>query len=217
MNPAAPHPPGSNSPWRLLSALVVILSLTALYLYVFPSPTLTYISVVIIHAGLGLLAALLLLPKLRRLFSSGFVQTAGWWLFVPAAALGIVLLFVGTSHPEWNWLYAHIVLSFAAVAVLAAHWAGKRGWLGQGTAGAVLRLAICFALAATVGLGGWQIRQGRWLAANRITNPASAPESMDGEGDGPNGPFFPSSSQTAHAGKIPGKYFMESDACESCH
>jgi tetratricopeptide (TPR) repeat protein len=40
---------------------------------------------------------------------------------------------------------------------------------------------------------------------------------MNGEGDGPNGPFFPSSAQTAHSEKIPGSYFMESDACQRCH
>ncbi len=40
---------------------------------------------------------------------------------------------------------------------------------------------------------------------------------MNEEGDGPEGPFFPSSSQTAHKGHIPGSYFMESDACQRCH
>ena len=40
---------------------------------------------------------------------------------------------------------------------------------------------------------------------------------MNEEGDGPRGLFFPSSAQTAHKGRIPGVYFMESDACQRCH
>src|SRR6266700_2183491 len=42
-------------------------------------------------------------------------------------------------------------------------------------------------------------------------------ERLEGEGDGPDGPFFPSSAQTANQEKISGKYFMESNACERCH
>jgi tetratricopeptide (TPR) repeat protein len=40
---------------------------------------------------------------------------------------------------------------------------------------------------------------------------------MDGEGDGPQGPFFPSSAQVYGGQKIPSKYFMESDSCKRCH
>ncbi len=40
---------------------------------------------------------------------------------------------------------------------------------------------------------------------------------MDSEGDGPSGPFFPSSAQTKHHGQIPSTYFMESQSCERCH
>jgi len=42
-------------------------------------------------------------------------------------------------------------------------------------------------------------------------------ETMDGEGDGPNGKFFPSSAQTRDGKNIPAKYFMQSQACERCH
>jgi tetratricopeptide (TPR) repeat protein len=40
---------------------------------------------------------------------------------------------------------------------------------------------------------------------------------MNGEGDGPNGPFFPSSAQVYGGEKIPSKFFMESDSCKRCH
>src|SRR5260370_20527738 len=42
-------------------------------------------------------------------------------------------------------------------------------------------------------------------------------ETMDGEGDGPQGKFFPSSAQTKQGINIPSQYFMKSDACQRCH
>src|SRR5947208_61271 len=43
------------------------------------------------------------------------------------------------------------------------------------------------------------------------------PDSMDREGDGAPGKFFPSSAQTKHDVNIPSQYFMKSDACQRCH
>src|SRR5438128_2956994 len=43
------------------------------------------------------------------------------------------------------------------------------------------------------------------------------PDSMDREGDGAEGKFFPSSAQTKHGGNIPSQYFMKSEACQRCH
>jgi tetratricopeptide (TPR) repeat protein len=40
---------------------------------------------------------------------------------------------------------------------------------------------------------------------------------MNGEGDGPKGPFFPSSAQVYGGQKIPSQYFMESESCKRCH
>jgi len=56
-----------------------------------------------------------------------------------------------------------------------------------------------------------------WSGAYKVSNPTTPPASMNEEGDGPEGLFFPSSAQTAHKGRIPGSYFMESDACQRCH
>jgi Flp pilus assembly protein TadD len=76
---------------------------------------------------------------------------------------------------------------------------------------------LCLALAAGLAYGGWNLRQALWSRAYKFSNPATPPTSMDEEGDGPQGLFFPSSAQTAHKGRIPGNYFMESDACQRCH
>src|SRR5262245_11734005 len=43
------------------------------------------------------------------------------------------------------------------------------------------------------------------------------PDSMDHEGDGSGGKFFPSSAQTRYDVNIPLQYFMKSDACQRCH
>ncbi|HLQ50094.1 MAG TPA: tetratricopeptide repeat protein [Terriglobales bacterium] len=213
--------PGSSSSspsWRKLSVLITLLFVTAIYLYIFPSPTLTYIAIVLLHAGLGALAAIFLIPKIGHIFSpQNFKLCAGWMLITLGAGLGIVLLFTGTAHPHWNWMYAHIAFSLAGAAILAARWVGSRGWLAGGNVMAAFRLALFLGLAVALGFGGLKIRDGRWLSAHQISNPPAPPSSMDDEGDGLNGPFFPSSAQTAHAGKIPGNYFMESDACERCH
>jgi Flp pilus assembly protein TadD len=74
-------------------------------------------------------------------------------------------------------------------------------------------------LTAAISAGAWWTREAAWRNsnANRISNPLMPPETMDGEGDGPQGKFFPSSAQTKHGGNIPSQYFMQSDACQRCH
>jgi tetratricopeptide (TPR) repeat protein len=204
--------------WPKLSLLVVVLFVTAMYIFVFPTPTLPYIAAVLAHAGIGIVVFLLLLPKLREILAGrNLRQRAGWVLFLIGAGIGVALLVIGTARPHWKWMYAHIAASLAGVAILAAHWAGTKGYLSKSILARSIRYAMFLAIAAGLGIGGWQLRQGRWVSANRIKNPSSAPVSMAGEGDGPQGLFFPSSAQTMHKGRIPGKYFMESTACERCH
>jgi cytochrome c-type biogenesis protein CcmH/NrfG len=202
---------------RLLCALVVILSITAAYLFVFPSPTLSYIAAILVHAAIGVLAVVFLIPKMAASLSFQKLKENFGWLFISAGGiLGLLLLYIGTTRAHWNWMYAHVAVSLAGVALLVAKWVGSKGWLAKNTLFGTARVALFLALAAVVGIYGWKVRQGRWLSSHQIVNPP-APTSMDGEGDGPKGPFFPSSSQTAHKGQIPSKYFMESDACERCH
>ena len=196
----------SGRSWRALSVLVTALALTAGYLYAFPSTTLVYIAVVVLHAALGVAAVVLLIPKLRSLR-----HRADWILIAAGAAVGVVLLFIGTARAHRPWLYAHIVLSLAGTILLAAR-AVRSLRLRP-----VAEVALCVAVVAVLGACGWTLRETRWKEANVIRNPASPPLTMAGEGDGPKGPFFPSSAQTTHGGKIPAKYFMESDACQRCH
>ena len=204
---------GSN-----LRVLVAILFLSSLYLYVFPGANLAYVAVVLLHAVVGVVAAVFLVPKVFAVVRAKSYSTdLGWLVLAAGAILGVILLFIGTIRSHWPWMYAHVVISFAAVALLAARWMTAKGWRPISRSASLAITALCLALAVGLAYGGWSLRQGIWSRAYKFTNPASPPTSMNEEGDGPGGPFFPSSAQTAHKGRIPGSYFMESDACQRCH
>ncbi len=203
---------------RVISGLLVFLSLSAVYLYAFPQTNLIYPIVVLLHAMAGVVATGMLLIFLsRRLRQESFIARTGWVLVVAGGILGLVLLKTGTPRSAWNWLYSHILISSVGIAILLAEWAGKRGWLGSGTSGAIARVAICFALLAAIGYGARYLRESRWQNRARIENPAMPPATMNDEGDGPEGHFFPSSAQVYGKKKIPSKFFMESDSCKRCH
>jgi hypothetical protein len=208
---------GSNlsTTQKLLRALIFVLLLTAAYLYPFPQANILYPAVVLLHVFGGIVAAfvlgVLLWPLLRQ---CNFVSKAGWLLLGAGAILGLVLLRTGTPHSEFKWLYAHIIASVAGISCLLAEWIGKRGWVSSNAA---VRALVCLAVLVGIGWAAHYQRETRWLSYNLIKNPALPPASMDAEGDGPKGPFFPSSAQVYGGQKIPSKFFMESDSCKRCH
>src|SRR5207253_61559 len=125
----------------------------------------------------------------------------------------LVFLVVSATYlytfPQPNIFYAVIVLLHATTGVVAA-----------------VMLAIfffrllrngSFAALAGLGYGARYVRESRWQKHARIENPAMPPANMSGEGDGPEGAFFPSSAQVYGKRKIPSKFFMESDSCKRCH
>src|SRR6266849_8574892 len=202
---------------QVLFWLLIFVVVSAGYLYTFPQPNVFYAVVVLLHALSGIVATILLVGTLVQLLRSGDVLSrTGWLLIVAGAILGLLLIKTGTARTEWKWLYLHIVISLAGVGLLVADWAGRRGWMLSGTASASVRVAIC--LLALIGLGyaARYIRES-WQARARIQNPQMPPDNMNGEGDGPDGPFFPSSAQVYGRQKIPSKFFMESDSCKRCH
>jgi tetratricopeptide (TPR) repeat protein len=212
--PSAPH----SRIRTVLGALIAALALSAFYLYAFPSPTVAYVGLVVLHAALGLAALLVFaVYAVRNWRTWSRAGWASWLVFALAGILGIVLLWVGTARPEWRWLYAHEILSVVAVVLLALRWLAARGNLGATRTETALRSAGIVGLAALVIFLSHYNRLDRWTATHRIQNPGTAPESMDLEGDGPRGPFFPSSAQTVDGKLIPGRFFMESESCKRCH
>ena len=200
---------------KLLRVSVIILVASAAYLYPFPQANLLYPVVLLLHVFGGILASVLLALLLWRLLKEGnFVWKLGWLLVAVGAVLGLVLLRTGTPHSEYKWLYAHIIVSVVGIGCLLAEWIGSRGWLSSN---AVVRAVICLAVLAGIGWAARYQRETRWLSYYVIKNPSLPPATMDGEGDGPSGAFFPSSAQVYGGQKIPSKFFMESESCKRCH
>jgi Flp pilus assembly protein TadD len=202
--------------WRSRSVAALVAS--AIYLYGFPSTTILYFAVVLFHVVAGALLTILLLPFLLKLLrTEALLVRVGWVLMAAGMVLGIALIFLGTPNRLKAWLYAHIALCSVGVVFLVASWLASRGWLGRGVAQQVVRFTALAAATAAIAAGAWYSREVTWRNYNRIVNPLMPPASMDGEGDGPQGKFFPSSAQTKDNVNIPGKYFMQSDACQRCH
>src|SRR5437588_1628380 len=203
---------------KLLMGMVAFLAASAVYLYGFPQQNVFYAVVVLLHLAAGVAATIVLLPLLGRLIREGtWFSRGGWLLFLVGAGIGCWLVRTGTVRSEWKWMYAHMLVCAAALGFLIAETAGRRGWWRSGNAGAVMRLALCLAVLGGLGAGLRYLREARWANRARIENPEMPPPTMDQEGDGPQGPFFPSSAQVYGHRKIPSKFFMESDSCKRCH
>ena len=204
------------SRWRF--ALLFLLTLSAIYLYAFPSATIIYAGGVLLHAGAGILLAILLVPILRQVFRDcSWEIRFGWLLIAAGTLLGLALIKIGTPHRLRGWLYLHIVLCAVGVLFLGTSWLAKRGWFGKGFAAGAASFAVLALTLSAVAAGSWWVREIAWKDSYRVTNPKMPSETMDGEGDGPSGKFFPSSAQTKDGKNIPAKYFMQSQACERCH
>ena len=202
--------------WRSLSVFVLVV--TAVYLYALPSATIFYFANVALHSGLGAVVGLGLLVYLfRGLGNDSLLAKFGWLFLLAGAVLGIVLIFIGTPHRFKTWLYAHIVLCAVAVILLAAQWMSKRSSPDLNAFDRTMRVALLFAVAGGIAGGAWWARNVAWQSRYRVGNPAISPATMENEGDGPHGKFFPSSAQTTDGKYIPSDYFLQSQACERCH
>ena len=203
---------------RWLSRTLIALVFSAIYLYVHPSATIFYAVVDLIHVATGIVLTVLLACYFRRLLPrETLLGSLGWILLAVGGALGIALIKIGTPLRLKPWLYAHIALCVLGTLFLATSWLVSKGLLGEGVIRHGLGFAALALLTTIIATGAWWIREVAWKSANRIHNPLMPPETMDSEGDGPKGKFFPSSAQTKHGGNIPSQYFMKSEACERCH
>ena len=202
----------------MLPSLIGFLVVSATYLYAFPQANVLYAGVVLLHAFAGVVASVVLLLWLVRSWRKGGPLVGlGIVLLFLGALPGLALIYTGTLRTEWPLVYVHLGLSFLGVGLIAAaRIAGARvddrGWRH-----AALRVAAVLAVLAVLAPVARYLRETRWKQHGRIENPALPPLTMNGEGDGPTGPFFPSSAQVYGGEKIPSKFFMESDSCKRCH
>jgi hypothetical protein len=206
-----------NSAGRVLSLLIGFLAVSAIYLYAFPQANIFYAGVVLLHAVGGVVASVwLLLWLVRSLFlrQGEPLVRYGMVLLFLGAIPGLALIYTGALSTERRNVYLHIGLSFLGAGLVTAARLGTRRWLSRHAA---LRVAAVIVVLAVLAPIARYLRETRWTQRGRIENPALPPVSMDGEGDGPSGPFFPSSAQVYGGEKIPSKFFMESDSCKRCH
>src|SRR5438309_1231109 len=200
---------------RAMPLLIGFLVVSAIYLYAFPQANVFYAGVVLLHAVAGVVASVWLLLWLIRSWSQGEpVFRVGMVFLFLGAIPGLALIFTGALRTEWTLVYIHIGVSFLGAGLIAAAALGDHGWLPRRAA---LRVAAVLAVLAVLAPVARYLRESRWNQHGRIENPTLPPVSMDGEGDGPKGPFFPSSAQVYGGQKIPSKFFMESDSCKRCH
>jgi tetratricopeptide (TPR) repeat protein len=183
--------------------VLVFTTLTAVYLYAFPSATIPYLVVVLAHIVAGLGLAIIVTPLVFRSRSMPFLSRAGWFAIAAGAAIGIALLFTGGSRRFTPAIYTHLIVSAAGVILILSN-------------RKPMRLVLVFVGALALSGSAWTLR-GTWQTSHKIQNPQMPPESQDYEGDGVKGAFFPSSAQTSTGGKIPSKFFMDSQACQRCH
>ena len=192
-------------------------ALSGAYLYAFPAPNLFYIAVSLAHVALGVVAigaTPFLLQKLRCFTR---LVKAGAALLVVSAAAAIAIMIVGGTRPHLIYVYLHAAFGFAGTILLLAAWLRRKNFLASAPGRLAAQTAAMFVFAGLLGWGAHDLRVKRWDASTPIRNPEIAPGEMAGEGDGPEGKFFPSSAQTSDGKLIPAKYFMESQACERCH
>src|SRR5260370_15672551 len=174
------------SRWRF--ALLLLLTLSAIYLYAYPTATILYAGGVLLHAGGGILLAILLIPILRQVFRDCSLEIPfGWLLIAAGTLLGLVLIKIGRATRFRFWLYLHIALCAAGVLFVGTSWLARRGWLGKGFTGAATSFVALTLLMSGIAAGGWWIRTAAWKNYNLVVNPHMPSETMDGEGDGPNG------------------------------
>jgi tetratricopeptide (TPR) repeat protein len=198
--------------------LTITLGLTALYLFAWPSANLAYFAAIVLHllAGVAFLGVLIFAS--RTILRNGpTISRLGWLILALGGILGASLIYTGTRRAEWPLLYAHIGACLVGGAFLVSGWVSKRYFLAGSLLAGLLRSALCLTVVALIATGAWWLRTVPWQHAHQIQNPTIAPATMNSEGDGPGGPFFPSSAQTSDGKHIPANYFMESDSCQRCH
>ncbi len=183
---------------KLLAIALLLFLLSTAYLAAFDTASIFYMSNALLHLFGGTVLALAgawmlwRRPELRRYFPSALLMATG-------LALGLYLVKTGNLLEMRPVLYAHIAVSVGAVLLM----------------GRKFRYAALALVAIVAIVRGFQ--QQFPDPSLRIANSAVVPVSMQEEGQGPSGPFWPSPAQTSTGGKIPSDFFMDSKLCGTCH
>jgi tetratricopeptide (TPR) repeat protein len=204
---------------KRLAAGFLLLVLNGAYLAARPAASLVYFTNVALHLVMGLGLVLGALRHRRALWNERpAALRAGVALLAAGAVFGIALMITGATRPHRWILYTHMALvGLGALPVLAQLLGTARGLAaGAARSGSVAAVAAaCLALVAGAAGVAWDRYDAQHR--NRIVNPTAPPQSMDGEGAGPQSPFFPSSAETNVGGIIPANFFLTAETCARCH
>src|SRR4051794_23795185 len=212
-----PHMRDRRPIW--IAAGFAILLVNAAYLAAFAEPSLFYFFNVVLHVILGIAVTIGALGYvyLRRPATTAF-QKSALAVLAAGSVAGLVLTVTGATRPFRILVDAHIVLTACGSVLLApAAAAAARHWKGL-TSRRLVFVYPAAVLALIAAAAGGRIANDRQQQRRyRIENPPRVPVTMDEEGRGPHGPFFPSSANTNRDGVIPANFFMTSAACGRCH
>jgi len=188
---------------RWSAVLFIVLLINTAYVAALPTPTIFYMTNVLLHLMLGVVLTIAVFVVMKR-----FPVAAGF--FLVSAALGTYIAVRGnTMNHRWA-LWAHIA---AAGIALGAFWP----FAMRGSAQFRKAFQVALALVVILPVSAAAYRKFFPNPHDRIRNPMTAPISMEGEGAGPQSPFFPSSANTNVNGIIPANFFMDSERCGECH
>jgi len=198
----------------LVAGAMLALGLNSLYLAARAEASLFYFGNVALHVVLGLATAALVGGLARRRWAGlGAAWRSAAIVAAAGTALGAALLVTGATRPWRPLLYAHVgLLALGALLALAA---GLRRGLPV-PPGAVRWSATAAGLLALAAPAA-RLAADRFPPRHAIVNPSLPPPSMEGEGQGARGPFFPSSGETSTGGPVPSNFFMTSADCARCH
>lgn len=201
---------------KWIAIFFLILLVNTAYVAAFSSATVFYMANVLFHLVLGVAVSLAVIFTIRKRKDLLRGAPVALIFFALALIFGVVLTYAGNIYANRWILWSHIVA--AAIGVLAlVPFVVKQVNAGEGWTqfrkGFAVAVVLLFALPAVM-IG---YRKAFPDPHDRITNPPTAPISMDGEGGGPKSPFFPASAKTNVGGIIPSNFFMDSKTCGECH
>ncbi|HLJ42345.1 MAG TPA: hypothetical protein VKT50_12725, partial [Candidatus Acidoferrales bacterium] len=177
---------------RLRLGLILILFFTALYDFAWPTPTIHYYVFVVLHLAAGIAFLFLLFCFFGNIWrNSTLADRAGWSLLALGGVIGLALIFTGTPRNDFPILYVHIIASLVGVILLLGSYANRRKWLALLGSASPLRWAVILVVFAALSYGAWWTRSVQWQRSYQITNPVIAPATMNQEGAGSSGPYFP--------------------------
>src|SRR6188508_1846122 len=170
----------------------LVLILNSAYLAARADPSLFYFTNVMLHVGLGLALAVAATLRWRSSWRAWprILQAAGALLAV-AALLGVALALLGATRTHAWMLRGHITTACLGAAAVLFWMAGVAVRRPREAAGRVAAAMVVVSVLAVAAAAVAFVRDQRDYAERyRIVNPAEPPQSMEGEGAGPQSPFF---------------------------